>query len=168
MARRTDRTRRTDAQRRARDARAQRESAWQARQKQLEAALTDYFTAAAAVDRIRADAQAKADAVLASAETAASKPYAAACAAVLRLRQLVGSNAELAGMCGIRPDEVSEMLAHARPQAQDESPPADATVRLAGTADGATAVTPGESIITELPVGTPDSGPAASDDSGRR
>lgn len=166
MARR-DRTRRTAAQRRARDARAQRESAWHARERQLEAALADFFAATAEADRIRSAGKAKADAALASAEIAASKPYAAACAAVLRLRQLVDTNAELAGLCGIRPDEVSEMLAHARQHAPE--PPAQAaggTARLEGAANGATAA-PGDGTNPGVAARTRDDGLAAGDSGGR-
>jgi hypothetical protein len=167
MARRPDRTRRTDAQRRARDARAQRESAWQARQTQLEAALTDYFAAAAAAERIRAVAQAKADAVLASAEIAVSRPYAQACAAILRLRQLVHTNAELAGLCGIRPEEVSEMLAWTRQHAQEPAQAADGTAGLEGTANGQAPALDG-GTLTEIAAGTQDDGGlAAGDDAGR-
>lgn len=166
MARRPDRTRRTDAQRRARDARAQRESAWRARQAQLEAALTDFFAAAAEAERIRAAARAKADAVLADADTAAARPYAEACAAILRLRHLVDTNAELAGLCGLRPEEVSEMLARARQHTQEPPRTADATGRLEGPANGATAAQ-GADTLTGVAASTRDGKLTVADDEGR-
>jgi hypothetical protein len=71
------------------------------REAQIEAALADYYQATAEAERIRSDAQHKAEATLAEAEQTAAKPAAATRDAVRLLRDLVGGNAEAAALCGI-------------------------------------------------------------------
>lgn len=132
-----DSSRTRQAVRRAREARAAREEALAAREEAIEAALVEYFRAAGEVERIRQQAQVKADALLAEAARAAATPWAAACAAVRRLRELAGSNAQVAELCGLKPEDVREMLTATRPGAMP--PAADA-----GQAPGPAEDTPGE------------------------
>lgn len=118
-----DNSRTRQAVRRAREARAAREEALAVREEAIEAALVDYFRAAGEVDRIREQARVRADALLAEATRVTSAPWAAACTAVRRLRDLVGNNAQVAQLCGLRPEDVRIMLAATR---GDEGPPVDA------------------------------------------
>jgi hypothetical protein len=110
-----DNSRSRQAIRRAREARAAREEAMAAREKAIEAALIDYFTAAGEAERISEQAKARAGALLADAARTAEAPRAAARAAVRRLRDLLGSNAQVAELCELRPEEVRDMLAATRP-----------------------------------------------------
>jgi hypothetical protein len=118
-----DNSRTRQAVRRAREARAAREKVLAAREKAIEAALVDFFQAVAEVERVKDQAQGKADALLAEAARVAGAPWAAACAAVRRLRELLGSNALVAELCGLRLEDVREMVAATGPPAE---PPADA------------------------------------------
>jgi hypothetical protein len=95
----------------------------------------DYFRAAGEADRIREQARARADALLTEATRVASVPWAAACAAVRRLRDPVGNNMQVAELCGLKPEEVRGMLAAIR---EGEQPPADAG-ETAGHAESRTA-----------------------------
>ena len=119
-----DNSRTRQAVRRAREARAAREEALAIREAQVEAALVEFFAAKGEVERIRQQATLKADAVLAEAARVAVAPWAAACAAVRRLRDLCGSNATVAELCGLKLQDVREMLAV--PRAGEEPPPAGA------------------------------------------
>jgi hypothetical protein len=131
------------AVRRAREVRVAREEALAAREKAIEAALVEYFRAAGEADRVRQAAQVKAEAVLAEAARAAAVPWAAACAAVRRLRDLCDSNGEVAQLCGLKLEDVREMLAVTR---AGEEP---------ATAGGDEAAGPGESPGD---AGSPDEG----------
>jgi len=118
-----DNSRTRQAVRRAREARAAREEALAAREEAIEAALVDYFRAIGETERIKQQAQLKADAVLAEATRAVATPWAAACAAVRRLRDLCDNNAEVAELCGLKLEDVRDMLIVSR---TEESPTADA------------------------------------------
>jgi hypothetical protein len=118
-----DSSRTRQAVRRAREARAAREEALTAREEAIEEALVDYFRAAGEVDRIRQQAQARADALVSEAGRIAGTPWAEACAALRRLRELLGSNAAVAELCELKVADVRDMLAAARP---DEAPAAAA------------------------------------------
>lgn len=109
-----DNSRTRQAVRLARERRAAREEAFAVREKAIESALVDYFRAAGEVERVKQAAQVKADAVLAEAARVALTPWAAACAAVRRLRDLCENNAEVAQLCGLRLEDVRDMLAAAR------------------------------------------------------
>ncbi len=109
--------------RQAREARAAREQALAAREEGIEAALVDFFRAVSEVGRINEQAKARADALLAEATRTGEAPWAAACAAVARLRELVGNNAQVVELCGLRLEDVRNMLAATR---ASEEPPAGA------------------------------------------
>jgi hypothetical protein len=106
---------RAAALRRAQQAKAERDSERALRERQIEIALADYFEAAERIRRIRQDAQHKADAVLEAAAQAEQVPFAVAREAVGRLRELTGSNGEVAALCGLTNAAVREMLAQTRP-----------------------------------------------------
>lgn len=108
-----DSSRRRDAVRRAREALAERDRARKEREGRIEAALANVFTALAEVERLRDAARQRADKALADGERAAARPYAEACAAVLVLHDLLGSNAAVAGLCELRLEDVRDMLAAA-------------------------------------------------------
>jgi hypothetical protein len=114
----------------ARERRAAREQALAAREKAIEAALVDYFRAAGEAERVKQAARVKTDALLAEAARVAETPWAAACAAVRRLRDLCSNNAEVAQLCGLRLEDVREMLAATR---SSQEPPAAAAVEPAGS-----------------------------------
>jgi hypothetical protein len=104
-------SRRSAALRRAQEAKAGRDSAAAAREQQIEAALADYFEALLEADRVREDARRKADAAISAAEQAVAAPMAAARDAVRRLRELTGSTAEVATLCGLSVAAAREVLA---------------------------------------------------------
>jgi len=106
-------SRRSAALRRAQEAKAGRDSAAARREHQIEAALADYFEAVLQADRLREAARRKADAAAASADRAAAEPAAAAQDAVRRLRELTGSTAEVASLCGLTATAVRDMIAAA-------------------------------------------------------
>lgn len=116
-----DNSRTRQAVRRAREARAAREEALTEREEAIEAALVDYFRASGEADRIKQQAKAKADALVVEAARVAKVPWAEACAAVRRLRELVGNNAQVAELCGLRLGEVREMLAATQPNEEPSS-----------------------------------------------
>jgi hypothetical protein len=149
-----DNSRTRQAVRRAREARAAREEALAAREEAIEVALVDYFRAAGEADRIREQARARADALLTEATRVASVPWAAACAAVRRLRDLVGNNAQVAELCGLKPEEVRGMLAATR--AGEAPTDAGKTARPAESPDELV----GEPASVELP-GRPQDDPSA-------
>ena len=122
-----DNSRTRQAVRRAREARAAREEALTAREEAIEAALVDYFRAAGEVERIKHQAQAKADALVNEAARVAATPWADACAAVRRLRELLGSNAAVAKLCGLKLEGVRDMLAATRTD--------EASTAIGGTGD---------------------------------
>ena len=99
------------ALRRAQQAKATRDAARLRREKDIEAALADYFEAAEQAERLRAEARRKADRLLTDADLAADTPRQAASAAVHRLRALVGTATEVASLCGISAAEVRAVLA---------------------------------------------------------
>ncbi len=101
---------RAAAIRRAHEAKAQRDAERLARERAIEAALADYFEASERAAAIRAEAQRKADKILADAEAAAGTPETAGRDAVRRLRELTGSHAEAAGLCGLTVVTVRAML----------------------------------------------------------
>lgn len=105
---------RAAAIRRAQEAKAQRDAERLGRERQIEAALADYFEATGRAAAIRAEARRKADKALADGEAAAGTPETASRDAVFRLRALTGSHAEAAGLCGLT---VTAMRAMLRPKA---------------------------------------------------
>jgi hypothetical protein len=102
---------RAAALRRAQQAKAARDAAQVSREKNIEAALADYFQATSQAEHIRADARQKADRFLADAEQAAQTPLQAARSALHRLRELLGNATEVASLCGITTSEVRSLLA---------------------------------------------------------
>ena len=106
---------RAAALRRAQEAKAERDAQRMLRETQIEAALADYYQATAETERIRSAARRKADATVAEAERAAATPAATAREAVRKLRDLLGGNAEVAGLCGITVSAVRDMLADGHP-----------------------------------------------------
>ena len=110
---------RAAALRRAQQAKATRDAARLRREKDIEAALADYFEAAEQAERLHAEARRKADRLLTDADLAAEVPRQAATAAVHRLRALVGTATEVASLCGISAGEVRAVLA--RPVSPSQS-----------------------------------------------
>jgi hypothetical protein len=102
---------RAAALRRAQQAKAARDAAQLSREKDIEAALADYFQATSQAAQIRAEARQKADRLLADADQAAQAPFQAARSALHRLRELLASATEVASLCGISSSEVRAMLA---------------------------------------------------------
>jgi hypothetical protein len=94
---------RAAALRRAQQAKAGRDAERVLRERQIEIALADWFEATARADRIRDDASRKAAAVTEAGEHAAAGPAGEAGDAVRRLRELTGSNGEVAALCGASP-----------------------------------------------------------------
>jgi hypothetical protein len=80
----------------------------------MEAALADYFEAAAAARRVREAAAARAEKAVAAGEQAAAVQDQAACTAIAELRGLGEVNARIAGMCGITVAAVRLMAAAGR------------------------------------------------------
>jgi len=124
---------RADAIRRAHEAKAARDAARQRREALIEAALTDYYQAAALAERIRDTARRKADELLAEAEHTVGPQDTAAAGAVRRLRELLGGITETAQLCGLATAAVRDILAgrpagqredQAPGQAASEAPPA--------------------------------------------
>jgi hypothetical protein len=151
MARR-GRARRADAERQARAAKAARDAERQQRERQIEAALADYYEARARVEGIREAARARADAALADGKRAAAEPAAAVNAAIRTLRDLCDTNAEVAELCGLTLAEVRERLAAARAAGHGEE---DATV-------------PGQSPRSGLGTGSTTAGGMAAPAAGRQ
>ena len=109
---------RAAALRRAQQAKAARNAARLRREKDIEAALADYFEATERAGRIRAEGRRKADRILADVDLAAEAPRRAASAAIRRLRDLVGTATEVASLCGISAAEVRATLARPVPSSQ--------------------------------------------------
>jgi hypothetical protein len=107
---------RAAAIRRAHQAKAQRDAERIAREREIEAALADYFEAVGQAAAIRSDARQKADKILAEAEAAAAPPRKASRAAVGRLRALTGSHADVAALCGLTVPAVRALLRDDDPQ----------------------------------------------------
>jgi hypothetical protein len=141
-----DNSRARQAVRRAREVRVAREEALAAREKAIEAVLVEYFKAAGEVDRIKHMAQVKADAVLAEATRSTATPWAAACAAVRRLRDLCENNAEVAGLCGLRLEDVRDMLAATR---AGEEPPAGGAGEAARPVESQSAAAVSDEVADE-------------------
>ena len=124
---------RAAALRRAQQAKAERDSERALRERQIEIALADYFEAAERIRRIRQNARHKADGVLAAAGQAEQVPLAIAREAIGRLRELTGSNGEVAALCGLTIAAIREMLAQTRPApAQPEQEVPDGLVQHDG------------------------------------
>jgi hypothetical protein len=102
---------RAAALRRAQQAKAGRDAERVLRERQIEIALADWFEATARAERIRDEASRKAAAVIDAGEQAAAGPAGEARDAVRRLRELTGSNGEVAALCGISTAAVRELLA---------------------------------------------------------
>jgi hypothetical protein len=109
------------ARRRAQQAKATRDAARLRREKDIEAALADYFEATEQAEQIRAEARRKADRLLTDADLTAETPRQAATAAVHRLRALVGRATEVASLCGISTGEVRAVLAKPVPRSQPDA-----------------------------------------------
>lgn len=106
-------TGRAQAVRRAHEAKSQRDAERQHHEQQIEAALADYYQAAAETERIRDAARHRADTITAAAEQSAASSLAATRDAVRRLHDLLGGNAEVAELCGITAAKVREYLSAA-------------------------------------------------------
>jgi hypothetical protein len=118
---------RATAIRRAQEAKAQRDAERIAREREIEAALADYFEAVGRAAALRTDAQRKAGKLLADAEQAAAVPEQAIRAAVGRLRTLTGAHADVAALCGLTLPAVRALLRDG-----DCAPAALATASLPG------------------------------------
>lgn len=101
---------RAAALRQAQEAKAARDAAQLSREKDIEAALADYFEAISRAEQIRTEARQKAEQLLADAELDAQTPRQAAGAAVHRLRELLGNATEVASLCRITTSEVRALL----------------------------------------------------------
>jgi hypothetical protein len=84
------------------------------RHRRIEAALADYFEAAAAARKVRAAAAARAEKAVAAGDQAAAVHDQAACTAIAELRGLGEVNARIADMCGITVAAVRLMAAAGR------------------------------------------------------
>lgn len=104
-------TRRAEALRRAQEAKSRRDTERAEREALIEAALADYYQATAETERIRDTARRKADTLIAAGEQTAAESIAAARDAVRRLRDLLGTNTEVAHLCGISITTVRSCLA---------------------------------------------------------
>ena len=117
---------RADAIRRAHQAKAARDAARQHREALIEAALADYYQAAATAGRIRDTTRRKCEELTAEAERTAEPQDQAATRAVIRLRDLLGGVTETAQLCGLTATAVREMLG-VRPTGQpDDARPGQA------------------------------------------
>jgi hypothetical protein len=122
MTRRRTSTR-AAAIRRAQQAKAQRDADRLAHEKEIEAALADYFEATSQAAAIHTEARRKADKILADAETATKSAETTSREAARRLRTLTGSLTEVAGLCGLSPAAARALLR------EDNSQPADSLVQ---------------------------------------
>lgn len=113
---------RAAAIRRAQQATAQRDADRLAREKEIAAALADYFEGTSRAATIRAEARRKADKLLAEAEAAAAPAENDRSQAARRLRALTGSLAEVAGLCGLSPATVRALLREDSVQPTADSP----------------------------------------------
>ena len=138
---------RAAALRRAQQAKADRDAARLSREKDIEAALADYFEAIGRAEQLRREARRKADRLLATAELAARAPLQAARAAVYRLRELLGSATEVASLCGLTASEVRALLAPPPPGPGPHADPAE--LSQAGAAVGGD---PEQSAVPRDPV----------------
>ena len=102
---------RAAALRRAQEAKAARDAARLSHEKDIEAALADYFQATSHADQLRTDARQKAGRIVADAALAAQVPLQAARSALHRLRELLGNATEVASLCGLTTTEVRSLLA---------------------------------------------------------
>ena len=143
---------RAAALRRAQQAKATRDAARLRREKDIEAALADYFEATEQAERIRAEARRKADRLLTDAELAAETPRQAASAAVHRLRALVGTATEVASLCGISAGEARAVLVKPVPRSQPDAD-ADQPARTDLESDGRPHQTDGPGAAPAIPSG---------------
>jgi hypothetical protein len=102
---------RAAALRRAQEAKAARDAARLSHERDIEAALADYFEAVHRAEQIHTEARHRSDRILADAERSAQAPRQAAASAARRLRELLGNTTEVASLCGITPSEVRALLA---------------------------------------------------------
>ena len=121
---------RAAALRRAQQAKAGRDAERVLRERQIEIALADWFEATARAERIVDEARRKAAAVIEAGEHAAAEPAGEAREAVRRLRELTGSNGEVAVLCGISVAAVRELLA---PPVSPAGPPPEPAQARQGT-----------------------------------
>jgi hypothetical protein len=101
---------RAAALRRAQQAKAGRDAERVLRERQIEIALADWFEATARAERIGDEARRKAAAVIEAGGHAAAEPAGEAREAVRRLRELTGSNTEVAALCGLSVAAVRDLL----------------------------------------------------------
>jgi hypothetical protein len=92
---------RAAAVRAARDAKAARDKERQLREARIESALADFYEASGLAGQIRAQAQARADKILADAEEDAAAADRDARQAIRGLREIGQTNAEIADLCGV-------------------------------------------------------------------
>jgi hypothetical protein len=97
--------------RRAQEAKAERDAERALRERQIEIALADYYETTARAQRLRAEANRRAEGILGDAERTVAEPLTAARDAVCRLRELLGGVTEVAALCGLTVSTVREMLA---------------------------------------------------------
>jgi len=102
---------RATALRRAQEAKAERDAERALRERQIEIGLADYYETTARAERIRAEANRRAEGILGDAERTVAEPLKAARDAVCRLRELLGGVTEVAALCGLTVSTVREMLA---------------------------------------------------------
>lgn len=133
---------RAAAVRRAREAKAARDAERLLREQQIEQALVDFYEAVGAAEKIRQDAQRRAERILADAEDGARQADSAAGRAVRTLRGLEQTNAEISELCGISIAIVRAMAneAGAEPERAGEHGTA-VTGEHDGAADGGAAET---------------------------
>lgn len=123
MTRRISGTR-AAALRRAQEAKARRDAERMERERRLESALADFYEHTEAAAVLRAEAQRKAERLIADAETAAAVPEGAARRAVAVLRELGESQPQIAELTGMNIAEVRACLA--TQDAASHSPPINA------------------------------------------
>lgn len=121
MGQRT-RSGRAAAVRRAREAKAGRDAARLLRDREIEAALADYYEAAGRSAPIRAEGRARAARIIAEADGAAAGSDAAAGRAVRALRELGQTNAEIAFLCCISVPMVRVIANRPDPAGRAERP----------------------------------------------
>jgi hypothetical protein len=115
---------RATAVRAAQQAKAQRDARRLQRERQVESALADYYEQTGRAEQLRANARARAEKVLADAETAAAEPERRAREAVGMLRDLGEPRDQIAELTGLALAEVRAVLARLA-DAPSEAPPDD-------------------------------------------
>ncbi|MFG1879518.1 hypothetical protein ACGFIV_32260 [Sphaerisporangium sp. NPDC049003] len=129
-------SRRAAALRKAREAKAARDTERLTRERQIEAALADFFEFSGRAEQIRQEAGHRAKKILDYAEREARQADIEAGEAVRALRKLDQTNAEIAELCGLSVPVVRAM-ANSIPGDDPGDDPGDQTGELSGdTADG--------------------------------